>query len=722
MQDNDLKRKLESLDVPPPSESARNQALEAASRAFDAYREKNEKKSKGFAAGSRPIFSPTEAWEKLIGRITMQRAYVFAGSMAAIATILAVTTIHYSTIMQPVMMKPQPQAELAQTEIAAEKKSQALATDMVAQPSLRDEDDTAPAASAPAAPPMEMAAAAPPLPAAPPEISAPARLRGQASVSGEVAMDMAPAPMARQQMVAKEEARAVMGGVASNVVIMPHPYEPMPPQAYHGGDKFESFADNPVKLVTQEPVSTFSLDVDTASYTFVRRMLNGGTMPPKESVRVEEMINYFDYNYSVPESKEKPFKPTVTVYPSPWNTNTKLVHIGIKGYDISAAEKPRSNLVFLVDVSGSMNAPDRLPLVKSSLRMLLDQLRPDDTVGIVIYAGNVGTALQPTKIADKAKIIQAIENLGAGGSTAGGEGIRQAYALAEQNFDKNAVNRVILATDGDFNVGITDPAQLQNYIEQKRQSGIFLSILGFGQGNYNDALMQKLAQNGNGTAAYIDTLNEARKVLVEEAGATLFTIAKDVKVQVEFNPAMVSEYRLIGYESRQLKREDFNNDKVDAGDVGSGHAVTAIYEVTPAGGGTQSVDELRYGKPAEAPKAEVKSGAHSNEYAFLKIRYKLPGSNESTLLTTPINTSQEVSDIKQASDDVRFATAVAGFGQLLKGDTHIRSYSYDDVLSLADGARGKDSFGYRVEFLNMVRLAKTQSGIQHPVPVPMHRN
>ena len=326
----------------------------------------------------------------------------------------------------------------------------------------------------------------------------------------------------------------------------------------------------------------------------------------------------------------------------------------------------------------------------------------EDTVGIVVYAGASGTILAPTRVSDKGRILAALDRLQAGGSTAGGEGIRLAYGLAEANFDKEAVNRIILATDGDFNVGITDQNELQSFIERKRRTGIFLSVLGFGQGNYNDALMQALAQNGNGNAAYIDSLNEARKVLVDEAGSTLFTIAKDVKIQVEFNPARVHDYRLIGYETRLLNREDFNNDKVDAGEVGSGRSVTAIYEITPADGGRKPIDDLRYGKAAGRARS-----APDGEYAFLKIRYKLPQEDTSRLITQPIGDAQSYGSITAAPEDMQFAAAVAAFGQLLRNDPFTRDFSYDDVLKLAEPARGRDPFGYRNEFLNLVRLAKT---------------
>ncbi|MCP4979369.1 MAG: VWA domain-containing protein, partial [Gammaproteobacteria bacterium] len=341
-----------------------------------------------------------------------------------------------------------------------------------------------------------------------------------------------------------------------------------------GRDKFTEITPNPTKLVREDPVSTFSVDVDTASYAFVRSSLNRGVLPQKNAVRIEELINYFDYAYKAPENRTEPFSTNVSIMPTPWNAQTKLMRIGIKGYDLPKTRSPHANLVFLIDTSGSMNSPDKLPLLRNSFKLLLASLKPDDTVAIVTYAGSAGTALEPTRVADKNKILSALDRLNSRGSTAGAEGIRRAYQLAEQQMDKNGVNRVILATDGDFNVGITNPEELKNFVERKRKSGVTLSVLGFGHGNYNDQLMQALAQNGNGNAAYIDTLSEARKVLVEQAGATLFTIAKDVKLQVEFNPAMVSEYRLIGYETRQLKREDFNNDKIDAGDIGAGHSVT----------------------------------------------------------------------------------------------------------------------------------------------------
>ncbi|MDP9423931.1 MAG: VWA domain-containing protein [Pseudomonadota bacterium] len=472
-----------------------------------------------------------------------------------------------------------------------------------------------------------------------------------------------------------------------------------------GRDKFNSFAENAFKIVREAPVSTFSIDVDTASYSWVRASLNQNVLPQPAAVRTEEMVNYFHYDYAPPRTTAQPFSTNVAVFPSPWSPGRKLVRIGIKGYAVQQAARPRANLVFLVDTSGSMNHPDKLPLVQQSLRMLLNELDPRDTVAIVTYAGSAGTALHPTSASDKQRILSVIDRLGAGGSTAGAEGIRQAYALAQANYDPKGVNRVILATDGDFNVGITDQGELKGFVERERGKGVFLSVLGFGMGNYNDALMQTLAQNGNGTAAYIDNVREARKTLVEEAGSTLFTIAKDVKIQVEFNPTTVAEYRLIGYETRALNRDDFDNDKVDAGDIGSGHTVTALYEVVPVGG-PRTMDGLRYATPRSAPASAARPNSVLGELGFVKIRYKLPKSDTSRLITTPIDRRLEVRSFDAAPRDARFATAVAGFAELLRGGRHTGSLTYDDVLRIASASRGPDQYGYRSEFLELVRAAK----------------
>ena len=465
-------------------------------------------------------------------------------------------------------------------------------------------------------------------------------------------------------------------------------------------DRFEHFEVNPVKSAAEAPVSTFSADVDTASYSFVRRQLNEGALPPADAVRVEEMVNYFDYAWPVPVSREAPFQPTITVTDSPWNAGNKLVHIGIKGFELPAARRPDVNLVLLLDVSGSMNSPDKLPLAQRSMALLLDSLKPSDTVAIVVYAGAAGQVLAPTPVREKQAILGALDSLRPGGSTAGAAGIQLAYELAERNFRRDGVNRILLATDGDFNVGITDREALKGLVARERDKGIFLSVLGFGEGNYRDETAQALAQNGNGVAAYIDTLNEARKVLVEQASASLFTIARDVKLQVEFNPASVAEYRLVGYESRALNREDFNNDRVDAGDIGAGHTVTAIYEVTPVGSGARLIDERRYGDVAGA---RARSRGAGGEFGYLKIRYKLPDSTRSRLIEAPIRANAGVpGPLRQ---DVRFSTAVAGFAQLLRGGQYTGSLTFEDVLREAQASRGEDNFGYRAEFVQLVRRA-----------------
>ena len=471
-----------------------------------------------------------------------------------------------------------------------------------------------------------------------------------------------------------------------------------PPYHDSGRDKFTSVEANPFKIVRETPVSTFSIDIDTASYSWVRASLSQNLLPQPAAVRTEEMVNYFPYDYAPPRTTAQPFSTNIAVFPSPWSQGRKLVRIGIKGYSVERATRPRANLVFLIDTSGSMQEPNKLPLVKQSLKLLVDELAPGDTVAIVTYAGYAGTALEPTRVRDKHRIEAVIDSLGAGGSTAGAEGIRQAYALAEANLDPRGVNRVILATDGDFNVGIINQEELKGYIEREREKGVFLSVLGYGMGNYNDALMQTLAQNGNGTAAYIDTLAEARKTLVEEASSTLFPIAKDVKIQVEFNPATIAEYRLIGYETRALNRDDFDNDKVDAGDVGSGQTVTALYEIVPVGG-PRTMGDLRYSAPARV-------AAGGSEYGYVKIRYKLPKSSTSRLISSPIDRRFEVRSFAAAPQDARFAAAVAGFAELLRGGKHSGSLTYDDVLRIANGARGNDDFGYRSEFVQLVRTAK----------------
>ncbi len=465
-------------------------------------------------------------------------------------------------------------------------------------------------------------------------------------------------------------------------------------------ERYPGFDENPVKLVSEAPVSTFSIDVDSASYANVRRMLNAGQMPNAEAVRIEELINYFSYGYQQPKASDNAFTVATEMGPSPWHPDRKLLHIGIQGVDIDRSELPPSNLVFLIDVSGSMQSANKLALLKPAMKMLVRQLRAQDSIAIAVYAGAAGTVLEPTAGDEKAKIMAAIDNLRAGGSTNGAAGIELAYDLARSANKEGGINRVLLATDGDFNVGTVSVDALKTLVEKERKSGVSLSVLGFGGGNYNDAIMQELAQNGNGNAAYIDTLNEARKVLVEEMSSTLKTIAKDVKIQVEFNPATVSEYRLIGYETRHLEREDFNNDKVDAGEIGAGHSVTALYEVTLAGS-QGSIDPLRYGRTPQ--QSEHKASA--DELAFVRLRYKAPGGEVSSLQEFAISKADVADDMADLSAAYRFSAAVAGFGQLLRGGKYTQDFDFDDVASLAQSAKADDSFGYRSEFVNLVRTA-----------------
>ncbi len=476
-----------------------------------------------------------------------------------------------------------------------------------------------------------------------------------------------------------------------------------PPSEPLDRENYAHFDDNAVKGVSEHPVSTFSIDVDTGAYANIRRFLQAGRLPVRDAVRVEEMINYFAYNYPAPEDTQTPFRVTHEIATTPWNPDTYLLHIGIKGFDVPKTDLPPANLVFLVDVSGSMQSPDKLDLLKSALKLLVKQLGEKDRISLVVYAGASGLVLEPTLGNQKGKIIAALEGLTAGGSTNGGAGIRLAYTMAQQAFIEDGINRVILATDGDFNVGTVSFEALKDLIEEKRKTGIALTTLGFGSGNYNDHLAEQLADAGNGNYAYIDTLNEARKVLVEELSATLNTIAKDVKIQIEFNPAVVAEYRLIGYENRMLKREDFNNDKVDAGDIGAGHTVTALYEIALADGKRLRIDPLRYGPKTAAAKTLGKEIAH------LRIRYKEPNGNTSRRIEQPILKQDILSDPGKTTDRFRFSAAVAAFGQLLRGGKYANTFSYNDVLKLARSARGEDTFGYRGEFLQLVSLADALS-------------
>jgi len=458
--------------------------------------------------------------------------------------------------------------------------------------------------------------------------------------------------------------------------------------------------ENGFKNVRHNPLSTFSIDVDNASYSNIRRFINMGQLPPADAVRIEEMINYFRYSYPEPSGRH-PFAVYTEVAVCPWNNRHLLFQVGLKGKSIDKSTLPPSNLVFLIDVSGSMDDPNKLPLLKSAFGLLVNELRPQDRVAIVVYAGAAGLVLGSTTGDQKDKIMRAIDNLRAGGSTAGGEGLRLAYSVAEKNFIDGGNNRVILATDGDFNVGESSNGGMERLVEEKRKSGVYITVLGFGMGNYKDDKMEIIADKGNGNYAYIDNLQEARRVLVREFGGTLFTIANDVKFQIEFNPARVSSYRLIGYENRLLNDEDFNNDTKDAGEMGSGHNVTALYEIIPAGADERvpSIDPLKYQKVSSAPES-----GQSNELLTVKVRYKVPGNETSILMEKPVSGNGK--KIEEASENIRFAAAVAEFGMLLRDSEFKGNSDFEKVIVLAGSARGEDEEGYRAEFIRMVKSAK----------------
>jgi Ca-activated chloride channel family protein len=469
----------------------------------------------------------------------------------------------------------------------------------------------------------------------------------------------------------------------------------LPPD--YNTEEYSRIYENRFLEVPQNPLSTFSIDVDPASYANVRRFLNDGQLPPKDAVRIEELINYFDYDYPLPNDG-RPFSIIADAAPCPWNNGHRLVRIGIKGKEIPMERLPPSNLVFLIDVSGSMQSPDKLPLLKSAFKMLVNQLRPSDRIAIAVYASSEGLVLPSTSGKDKKTILDILDKLEAGGCTAGAAGIQLAYKVAGENFIKGGNNRVILATDGDFNVGVSSTSELIRMIEQKREAGIFLSVLGFGSGNLKDSRMEQLADKGNGNYAYIDNITEAKKVLVNQMAGTLFTIAKDVKIQVEFNPARVKAYKLIGYENRMLNKEDFNDDKKDAGELGVGHTVTALYELVLAGSDEKisDVDPLKYQNVKSNP-----GGKYTDEMMTVKLRYKDPDGQTSKLISKPVRDNRE----GLVPEDLRFASAVAEFGLLLRDSEHKGQASYRQVLELAKSARGKDIEGYRAEFVKLVEAA-----------------
>ncbi len=535
----------------------------------------------------------------------------------------------------------------------------------------------------------------------------PASARADASAAGAVQQQAVDKIAVTGSRLAQRQAPKASNGIADayalapppppSPVMMIAPAEPMPELA--NTEKYEDRDDNPIRSASEEPVSTFSIDVDTGSYANVRSLLREGMRPPADAVRAEEMINYFDYGHPAPTTLGTPFRVTTELAPAPWNGKRQLLMIGIKGYDVPKAQLPPSNLVFLIDTSGSMSDENKLPLLKKSFAQLVEQLRPQDRVSMVVYAGSAGLVLEPTSGDQKQKILAALDNLGAGGSTNGGAGIELAYAMAKQAYVKNGVNRVILATDGDFNVGTTDQKALETLVGDQRKHGIALTTLGFGRGNYNDAMAERLADVGDGNHAYIDTLQETRKVLVQEMQSTLLTIAKDVKIQIEFNPAKVAEYRLIGYENRMLRREDFANDKVDAGDIGAGHEVTALYELTLVGSGAERLPALRYGD-----KKPTADGAVADELAHLRLRYKRPGEDTSRLIQTPILPVHEPRRYVPSAS-MRFASAVAAYADALRGGTHLEQWTWADIARTARQAAGNDPWHERAEFIELIDSA-----------------
>lgn len=502
----------------------------------------------------------------------------------------------------------------------------------------------------------------------------------------------------------------------------PLPRPPSPDPGPSLAESYEPILENPFKDSTQSPLSTFGIDADTAAYSNVRRFLREGQLPPRDAVRIEEMLNYFPYSYTAPKVGKHPFATHIEVTECPWNTQHRLVRVAIKAREIPRGQRPHANLVFLIDVSGSMAPENKLPLVKRALRLLVERLDGADNVGIVTYAGRAEIALKPTSCDNKEQILSAIEKLDAGSGTNGGEGIEGAYRMARGRFEKAAVNRVILCTDGDFNIGITDRDALNQLIAREAKTGVFLSVLGFGMGNLKDATMEMLADKGNGHYAYIDSFTEARKVLGEQLEGTLVTVAKDVKIQIEFNPLQVASWRQIGYENRALAARDFNDDTKDAGEVGAGHQVTVLYEIEPAVPNLAGVDPLRYqGKPVDDEVKKRLKPEHGDELLNLKLRYKLPDGTTSKLVETPVKDGER--EFAQASHDFKFAAAVAGYGMLLRQSPHAGELTWEKISRLAEQGLGEDKEGYRAEFVDLVRRAGQLGGgvMPMPMPVPMLR-
>ncbi len=667
---DDLKHALDTT-TPDPDPARKRETLDQAQKNFD--------RSQGSSAGQRPTPDRPSIWAGLITGVGhMLSTLTSRPALTATTAIVAVGLV----ALVPVLREgPAPMPDLTRTE------ADDPFTDLRGNDEIRDgEREQAPVATGGTPKPVVEPPAEPMIMA---EEAAPGADMANSAPVGQ--LQAAPPGPARKVAPGQAESFAV---TTADSIARPLPSD-MPRVREENTEAFANADANPVIVAAETPVSTFSIDVDTASYSVVRSSLMNGQLPPAEAVRIEEMVNYFPYDYPAPDAGEAPFRPTVTVTGTPWNPDTQLMHIALQGRMPATDDRPPLNLVFLIDTSGSMDQPDKLPLLKQSFRLMLGQLNPADEVAIVTYAGSAGRVLDATPASDRATILAALDRLHAGGSTAGQEGLQQAYATAEGMAADGEVSRIILATDGDFNVGIHDPEELKDFIAEKRDTGTYLSVLGFGRGNLDDATMQALAQNGNGQAAYIDTLSEAQKVLVDQLTGALFPIANDVKIQVEFNPATVAEYRLIGYETRALRREDFNNDKIDAGEIGAGHSVTAIYEVTPVGSPAVLNDPLRF-----APQPSADTG--SDELAFLRLRYKVPGEDTSQLIELPV-----VPGMGRADEDVRFAAAIAGFGQLLKNGAYTGDWTYADALSLAEANAGDDPFGYRREAMTLMRLGQS---------------
>jgi len=634
---DELDRLREALrDIPQANSAARQTALDAAMVAFDSHR------SQARVAAVRSTAAPrkTGVWQgvrQMISTLVSRPALATTASVAALCLGLVAVL--------PLMPEDSLSPGLAPKSLPEPLREAAPAT-----PVQRDQ------------PVSELTAAQPPL----------------ADAAGPV-----------QPLAGRSAAPSIVAAAPAEAFRSETPAPPLP--------ETEAFANAPSAgpiATAEQPVSTFAADVDTASYAIVRSSLLAGALPPRDAVRIEEMVNYFPYAYPAPGQDGPPFLADVDVIETPWNAETKLVRIGVQGRLPALADRPPLNLVLLVDTSGSMQDANKLPLLKQGLRLMLGQLRPEDRVAIVAYAGSAGEVLPPTAASDRESILSALDRLDAGGPTAGTEGIKLAYQVAEGMAETGRIGRVLLATDGDFNLGIFDPERLEEMIAAKRDSGVYLSVLGFGRGNLDDATMQALAQSGNGTAAYIDTAQEARKVLVDQLSGVLFPIADDLKLQVEWNPATVGEWRLIGYETRALTRADFGNDKVDAGELGAGHSVTALYEVTPPDSPALRNETLRYGQPTPDGPAD--------ELGFLRLRWKEPGAAESTQIQLPIPEATG-----SGTEDTRFAAAIAGFGQLLTGGTYLGNWDWEQAIELAERNRGSDPFGYRAEAVTLLRLAQS---------------